>query len=172
MLRHDPGRIGITLDDQGWVGVETLITACRTKGKSAVRRIDRDLLAIVVRDNDKQRFELDLVNDRIRARQGHSVEDVKIDFEERDPPEFLYHGTIAMNLASIFATGLRPGSRHHVHLSPDIETAQRVGARRGKPVILRVAAETMAKAGHMFWISGNGVWLADQVPPEFLENMK
>ena len=28
-------------------------------------------------------------------------------------------------------------SRHHVHLSPDRETATRVGARRGRPVVLR-----------------------------------
>jgi putative RNA 2'-phosphotransferase len=59
--------------------------------------------------------------------------------------------------------------RHHVHLSPNRETATAVGARRGVPVVLRVDAEAMAAAGHVFRRSENGVWLVDGVPPKFLE---
>jgi putative RNA 2'-phosphotransferase len=66
------------------------------------------------------------------------------------------------------AEGLRPMSRHHVHLSPDIATARRVGARRGRPVILEVAATRLAARGQAFHLSGNGVWLTAHVPPEFL----
>ena len=42
------------------------------------------------------------------------------------------------------------------------------GAGRGAPVILRIAAEEMAMAGHAFRLSGNGVWLAEDVPPVFI----
>jgi putative RNA 2'-phosphotransferase len=59
-------------------------------------------------------------------------------------------------------------SRHHVHLSPDAETAATVGSRRGKPVILQIAAGEMAEAGHQFMQTGNDVWLAETVPPEFI----
>ncbi|CAM5405640.1 RNA 2'-phosphotransferase [Streptomyces tanashiensis] len=59
-------------------------------------------------------------------------------------------------------------ARHHVHLSPDRETATRVGARRGRPVVLSVDAGAMRRAGHVFHVSANGVWLTDAVPPEFL----
>lgn len=58
--------------------------------------------------------------------------------------------------------------RHHVHLSPDVEIARRVGARRGPAVILTERAEQMHAAGHLFYKSENGVWLVDGVPAEFL----
>uniref|UniRef100_A0AAU2V6G1 RNA 2'-phosphotransferase n=1 Tax=Streptomyces sp. NBC_00003 TaxID=2903608 RepID=A0AAU2V6G1_9ACTN len=66
------------------------------------------------------------------------------------------------------AEGLRPMDRRHVHLSPDRETATRVGARRGRPVVLSVDAGAMHRAGHVFHVSANGVWLTDSVPPEYL----
>ena len=55
--------------------------------------------------------------------------------------------------------------RHHVQLPADAETAARVGARHGKPVVLEVAAARMAADGHVFLRSANGVWLTDTVPP-------
>lgn len=58
--------------------------------------------------------------------------------------------------------------RHHVHLSRDEETARQVGARRGRAVVLTVQAGRMYGAGHPFYRSENGVWLAEAVPPEFL----
>jgi putative RNA 2'-phosphotransferase len=70
---------------------------------------------------------------------------------------------------AILADGLRKMSRHHVHLSSDVETARRVGARHGRPVVLIVDARAMADAGHIFHLSANGVWLVDEVPPRFLK---
>jgi len=61
------------------------------------------------------------------------------------------------------------GGRHHVHLSIDTDTAHRVGARRaGKVVIIAVDAAAMARDGHAFYLSANGVWLTDRVPPAYL----
>jgi putative RNA 2'-phosphotransferase len=64
--------------------------------------------------------------------------------------------------------GLRPMNRHDVHLSPDRETARRVGARRGRPVILLVDAKAMSDDGHEFRLSANGVWLTQHVPAQYL----
>ncbi|HTJ39208.1 MAG TPA: RNA 2'-phosphotransferase [Dactylosporangium sp.] len=161
-LRHDPARIGITLDAAGWVPVAELLAALG---------IDRAALDEVVAGNDKQRFAVAVGDDgveRIRANQGHSVP-VELGLEPADPPELLFHGTSAGALASIQATGLNKGGRHHVHLSPDTGTARRVGARRGGAiVILTVLAGEMSRAGHAFYRSDNGVWLADEVPPQFI----
>ncbi|MCL2730493.1 MAG: RNA 2'-phosphotransferase, partial [Actinomycetia bacterium] len=55
-----------------------------------------------------------------------------------------------------------------VHLSADRETAERVGARHGRPVVFEVDAAGLAAAGHTFRVSANGVWLTDRVPPERL----
>jgi putative RNA 2'-phosphotransferase len=72
-------------------------------------------------------------------------------------------------LAAIMAQGLQPMGRHHVHLSSRIDTARLVGARRGKPVILKVLAGDLARTGVTFWRPPNEVWLVEAVPPRFLE---
>ncbi|WGP11362.1 RNA 2'-phosphotransferase [Streptomyces sp. SH5] len=160
-LRHQPERIGITLDDHGWVGIETLLSAAASHG-FAISRAELDHVVAV---NDKRRFAVD--GDRIRASQGHTVA-VDLDLPPAEPPAHLYHGTVARVMDAIRTEGLRPMTRHHVHLSPDRETATRVGARRGRPLVLTVNAGAMHRAGHVFRVSANGVWLADAVPPEFL----
>ncbi|MFF2227085.1 RNA 2'-phosphotransferase [Streptomyces globisporus] len=160
-LRHQPERIGITLDENGWVGVETLLSAAALHG-FAISRAELDHVVTV---NDKCRFAVH--GDRIRANQGHTVA-VNLDLPSAEPPAYLYHGTVARVMDAIRAEGLRPMTRHHVHLSPDRETATRVGARRGRPLVLTVDAGAMHRAGHVFRVSANGVWLADAVPPEFL----
>jgi len=129
--------------------------------------ITYDELVDCVVTNDKQRFAFDETGDLIRANQGHSVE-VDLQLEEREPPDVLYHGTVERFQPSILEAGLLRGKRHHVHLSKDIETAHKVGARRGKPIILQVDAGRMYHDGHKFLLSANGVWLTDAVPPGYL----
>ncbi len=163
VLRHDPARIGIALDDAGWTGVTELLAASAAHGVA----ITHDELTAVVASSDKQRFALSPDGQRIRANQGHSV-DVDLQLAPAEPPALLFHGTVEPALASIRTEGLARGKRHHVHLSVDVETATRVGARRGKPVILTIRAGDMAAAGHVFHRSDNGVWLVEHVPPEFV----
>jgi putative RNA 2'-phosphotransferase len=44
-----------------------------------------------------------------------------------------------------------------------------VGERHGKPVVLRVKSGEMFRAGQLFYLSENGVWLTEKVDAEFLE---
>ncbi|MGH4034727.1 RNA 2'-phosphotransferase [Actinomycetota bacterium Odt1-20B] len=160
-LRHQPERIGLHLDEAGWTAIDALIDAARRHGF----RFTRAELDHVVAVNDKQRFAV--ADDRIRASQGHSV-DVDLGLPPATPPAYLYHGTVARHLDAIRAEGLRPMNRHAVHLSPDRETATRVGARRGRPVVLSVDAGAMHRDGHLFHVSANGVWLTAAVPRAYL----
>ncbi|MFJ6611428.1 RNA 2'-phosphotransferase [Streptomyces sp. NPDC091289] len=168
-LRHQPEHIGLTLDENGWVAVEELLRAAARHGFA----FSRAELDHVVAANDKRRFTVEsggaggVGGDRIRANQGHTVT-VDLDLPPAEPPAYLYHGTVARVMDAIRAEGLRPMARHHVHLSPDRETATRVGARRGRPLVLTVDAGAMHRAGHVFRVSANGVWLTDAVPPRFL----
>jgi putative RNA 2'-phosphotransferase len=162
-LRHAPHELGLTLQPGGWVSVDDLLSAAEAHGFP----VSYDDLVECVETNDKQRFAFDVSGEMIRANQGHSVE-VDLPLEEREPPEVLYHGTVERFLLAILQEGLVRGQRHHVHLSKDGETARKVGARRGKPVILAVAAGRMHRDGHRFYLSSNGVWLTDAVPPGYL----
>ena len=166
VLRHQPGRIGLVLDGAGWTEVDGLLSRAAAAG----RPITRDQLDEVVATNDKRRFALSEDGLRIRANQGHSVE-VDLGLAPRSPPEFLYHGTAAHFVASVQRTGLERRSRHHVHLTEDVAIGAAVGRRYGKPVILRIAAGEMARAGVAFFRSANDVWLVDAVPPTFIEVM-
>lgn len=163
VLRHDPQSVGLVLDAQGWVAIDEVLAAADTRRLA----LPLDRLLRIVEQSDKQRFSLSPDGRRIRAVQGHSVA-VDLDHPECVPPPELFHGTVERFVAAIMAEGLRPQGRHHVHLSPDIATARAVGQRRGPPVILRVDSAAMAAAGHRFWLSPNGVWLAQAVPPAFL----
>jgi putative RNA 2'-phosphotransferase len=162
-LRHTPAVLGLTLGPGGWVPVDELLAASTKAGFP----VSYDELIECVETNDKQRFSFDDTGDLIRANQGHSVE-VDLQLKETTPPAVLYHGTVERFLPSILAEGLKKGNRHHVHLSVDVETAHRVGARRGQPVILRVDAGRLHGQGRPFFRSANGVWLVDAVPPEYL----
>lgn len=164
ILRHKPEDIGITLDSEGWVALDLLITQANEHGQ----KLNRALIEQVVATSDKKRFTLSEDGLNIRAAQGHSTGMVEIQYKELTPPEYLYHGTATRFINSIKETGLKPGSRHHVHLSADEETASSVGQRHGKLIILKVKALTMHNAGYKFYLSDNHVWLTDRVPVDYL----
>lgn len=165
-LRHQPERLGIKLAPGGWVAVDELLSACAKN----FFPLSKAQLYEVVEKNDKKRFSFDPTKTLIRANQGHSVK-VDLQLEPVIPPDVVYHGTGHGAVESIIRNGLNKISRHHVHLSEDIETAINVGSRHGKPVVFAVDAATMQTLGYTFYCSDNGVWLVDHVPPEYLQKI-
>lgn len=163
VLRHDPGRVGLSLGPGGWVATADLLKALSRHGMATTAE---DLRTIVSSD-DKRRFTLSDDGRRIRAAQGQSVA-VDLGLQPLEPPEILFHGTATGTLDTIFREGLKPVSRTHVHLSVDVPTAIRVGARHGRPIVLEVAAGSMHRSGSVFLRADNGVWLTDAVPPSAL----
>lgn len=163
VLRHDPGRIGLTLDAQGWADVDLLIGLAQAAGQP----IDLARVLEIVAQNDKQRFALSTDGRRIRANQGHTV-DIDLGLDAMSPPERLFHGTADRNLASIGMSGLDRGRRRHVHLSSEAVAANKVGARHGRPVVLEIASSRMHQDGHVFYCSANGVWLTEHVPVRYI----
>ena len=125
------------------------------------------MLEQIVAEDEKQRYSFNDDHILIRANQGHSIP-VDVELEEKEPPEFLYHGTGEKYVASIEAQGLIPKSRLYVHLSSDADTARRVGQRHGRPVIFVVKSGEMYRDGFMFYQSVTGVWLVKEVPNRYL----
>ena len=164
-LRHEPSALDLRLDEAGWADVTAVLDALSAKGET----VTRDDLEAIVRTSDKQRFALSEDGSRIRANQGHSI-DVDLGLVPSEPPERLFHGTVDRFLPSIRASGLLRGERQHVHLSADRETAKIVAKRRkGEAVLLGVRAAEMRRDGLLFYLSANGVWLTEHVPPRYLD---
>jgi putative RNA 2'-phosphotransferase len=163
VLRHEPHSIGLALDAQGWAEIDELVERAGAQGM----RLTRDLILRVAATSDKQRFACDGAG-RIRANHGHTVA-IDLGIEPSEPPEILFHGTAASSVPAIKAEGLVPGVRQYVHLSVDAATATSVGRRRGRPVVLQVAAGRMWSAGHKFVRSASAVWLTSVVPAEFIQ---
>lgn len=166
ILRHKPEVIGIQLDAHGWADVNALLAGIGKKYP-----INRDILEEIVRSDSKQRYSFNEDQTLIRANQGHSIQ-VDVELPVTEPPELLFHGTAQRFSASIETQGLRPRSRLYVHLSPDKETAEKVGRRHGEPVIYLVNARQMHRDGYLFYLSANGVWLTKVVPAPYLKRLK
>lgn len=159
VLRHNPSAANISLDAHGWADVEALISGVTGAGK----RISKETLERIVKENNKKRYCFNNEHTKIRASQGHSVY-VDLELKPCMPPDLLYHGTAKTCLKNIYINGIQKQSRQHVHLSVDIPTALTVGGRHGVPVILEIDTKAMVKDGYEFYQADNGVWLCEQIP--------
>ena len=158
LLRHDPDFV----DDKGWADTSVVLKELK---------VNKSLLDTIVNTNDKKRYSYNDDETQIRANQGHSV-DVDVELEKRIPPVILYHGTSPKFIKPILKTGLNKMNRQHVHLSSDLDTAINVGKRhskKDKPVVLMVDCKSMVKDDYDFYLSANGVWLTDNIPPKYLK---
>lgn len=164
ILRHKPEVIGITLDEHGWASVNDLICGIEKNNPG----FNMDILEQIVRTDNKQRYSFNDDRSLIRANQGHSV-NVDVELKEKEPPEYLYHGTGEKYVKSINQDGLIPKSRLYVHLSKDIKTAENVGKRHGKEVVYRINSGQMYRDGYKFYLSENEIWLTKEVPIKYLE---
>lgn len=167
-LRHAPWEYELEMDEEGWVLVKQLLEAlgCSSEWNSITKH---DLINMIAASKKKRH---EIVGDKIRAYYGHSLP-IKIIKKEMKPPQVLYHGTANRFLASIEEKGLLPQARNYVHLSQDIETAILVGRRRDKnPIILIIDAQQAYADGVKFYIGNEKVWLADNVPSQYIRVKK
>ncbi len=159
ILRHNPHKIKLKLDKQGWADTQELI--------NKIPNLTLSILQEVVKTNNKKRFAFNADGSKIRASQGHSIP-VDLGYSPSIPPAILYHGTATRFVASIQQKGLIKGNRQQVHLSKDSKTATNVGQRHGKVVLISIDTAPMLKDGFDFFVSENGVWLIDAVPAQYL----
>ena len=160
ILRHDPYSFGLSISKEGWVRVDDIIN--NVKELNSI-----DIIEAIVQHNNKKRYAFNDDKTLIRALQGHSLGEVKIDLQKVILTHDLYHGTNPDIVDVILKEGLKAMGRTHVHLSKDEHTAFLVGKRHSKPnkpAILIIDY----KADIDFYISENGVYLTDYVDPKYL----
>ena len=162
-LRHKPEILNLKLDKSGWSNTNTVLDSLD---------ITIDDLCHIHDTNSKKRFEFNSDKSKIRACQGHSINNLNLEdtWKKFIPKGDLYHGTTTKFLKSIKQDGLKPMSRTHVHLSKDKNTAYDVGKRHGEPYILIIDAIQMYKDGINFYISNNNVILVNYVSNKYIKN--
>jgi len=165
VLRHEPWLYELELDDEGWTPVESILTALR-KERAEWAGLSENDLARMIETLDKRRHEMR--DGKIRALYGHSIAG-KLKRTPTTPPDLLFHGTNPDIVPQIKSSGLLPMHRQYVHLSTDEETAKQVGRRKARQyTLLRVMAGKAHVNGISFYEGNEKVWLADQVPTEFI----
>ena len=165
-LRHEPESLGLVLDDQGWVAVDTLLAALHAHDAQWAG-VDRAALEALIALPDRPRHEI--VDGRIRSLYGHSHAQPLV-LPPAVPPARLYHGTSAAAAASILAEGLVPKGRQFVHLSADRAWARAIAYRKStQPALLHVRSDDAHAAGVVFHHLGGHVWLAGPIDVAFIE---
>ena len=167
-LRHEPWLYELELDTAGWTTVDAVLDSLRRSGDDWTE-LARDDLERMIANSSKKRHEIE--GDRIRALYGHSVPGL-FSREVAVPPEGLFHGTSRVACEVILSEGLKPMGRQYVHLSVDVETARAVGERKDShPVLLEISALKASKSGVQFYRGNEKVWLAKELPAEFLKRL-
>ncbi len=169
LLRHIPWEAGLRLDEEGWVSIDELVEAIKTRWRNRrlYQWVEREHVEAVAALDPKGRFQLS--GGRIRAAYGHSVR-VRLGYEPLRPgeaPRLLYHGTVERFLQSIMREGLKPGRRMMVHLTTRLEDAVETGRRHGgRVVVLVVDTACLERHGIPVYKASETVFLAPRVPPE------
>ena len=164
ILRHNPQEYGLKLDNEGWTDLTALISALRMQEQYKQLEL-ADIESMVLHAN-KRRHEIH--EGKIRALYGHTLKE-RIEKEPAQPPEILFHGTSRKSAENIMKEGLSSHGRQYVHLSPDKETACRVGKRKdSNPAILAIDAKCAWLEGILFYPGNENIWLSDLIPPQFI----
>jgi putative RNA 2'-phosphotransferase len=163
LLRHNPENL--QMDKHGFVSLDQLAEKIRERFQ-----VDKSFILKIVEESDRKRFEI--VEDKIRALYGHSI-DIELRLEEDKIVKLLYHGTTPNAAPEILRKGLKSMKRKWVHLSPTIEIAEEVASRRTrKPAILQINAEAARRNGIKFYKASNKVYLCRDLPPKYIRPAK
>ena len=164
LLRHKPETGNCTLDENGW---------CEIKQLTQNTGFAYGDLMLIVKNDNKQRYELSPDKSKIRARQGHSSNlSIDAQLEKTIPPPTLYHGTKKNVEMSIAKQGLLPMNREHVHMTMDLKTARETADRRkGPSIIMEIDAMSMSANGYKFYKSSNNTFFTNDIPPDHYQQV-
>jgi len=164
-LRHFPDDLGLAMNQHGWVDLDVLVDAMRTRYKWS----NKEKLFSIIESDEKGRYEIKV--NKIRARYGHSV-DVDLDYEENTLPE-VYYGASREEVDILLEKGIRPIKQRYVHLSTSADKAREVAKIHTEdPVLLVVNAEEAQNDGVAILSATENIVLADEIPPQYLSLMK
>ncbi len=164
-LRHFPDDLGLAMNQHGWVDIDVLCDAMRTRYKWS----NKEKLFSIIESDEKGRYEVK--GNKIRARYGHSV-DIDLDYPENTLPE-LYYGASREEVDILLEKGIKPVKQRYVHLSTSVEKAQEVASIHTEdPVLLVINAEDAQKNGVTILSATENIVLSEKIPGQYLRLMQ
>jgi len=163
-LRHFPDDLGLAMNQHGWVDLDVLVDAMRTRYKWS----NKEKLFSIIESDEKGRYEIKV--NKIRARYGHSV-DIDLDYDENTLPE-VYYGASREEVDILLEKGIKPVKQRYVHLSTSVDKAREVAKIHTEdPVLLVINAEEAQNDGVAILSATENIVLADEIPPQYLSLM-
>jgi putative RNA 2'-phosphotransferase len=160
-LRHFPDDLGLAMNQHGWVDLDVLCDAMRTRYKWA----NKEKLYSMIESDEKRRYEI--LGRKIRARYGHSV-DVDLDFPDNTLPE-LYYGASREEVDILLEKGIKPIKQRYVHLSTSPEKALEVARiHTDDPILIKINAEEAQNDGLRMISATETIVLSEEISPEYL----
>jgi putative RNA 2'-phosphotransferase len=164
-LRHFPDDLGLAMNQHGWVDVDVLVDAMKTRYKWS----NKEKLFSIIESDEKGRYELK--GNKIRARYGHSV-DVDLDFPENALLE-LYYGASREEVDILLEKGIKPIKQRYVHLSTTVEKAKEVAKIHTEdPVLLVINAGEAQKDGVSMLSATENIVLSEEIHAKYLKVMQ
>lgn len=164
-LRHFPDDLGLAMNQHGWVDMDVLCDAMRTRYKWA----NKDKLLSIIESDEKGRYEIQ--GRKIRARYGHSV-NIDLDYPENALPE-LFYGASREEVDILLEKGIRPIKQRYVHLSTSVEKALEVARiHTDDPVLIRIDAAEAQQNGVKMLSATDNIVLSEEIPPQYLNLMQ
>lgn len=164
ILRHNPKKFKVCLDEKGWANLDDVLGGLRSFGD--IIDLEKEDLLNMVSKQRKARF--DIYNNKIKANYGHTVFIKEMDVVK--PPDVLYHGTARRYLNSILRNGLIQMQRQYVHLSVDLDIAIETGKRKDiTPSIIQIDSKTAYQEGILFYKGSDRILLSENLLPKYLK---
>jgi len=189
VLRHSAHDHALTVQPDGYCRLDDIL---RLSQFQKLNCTTADVVT-VVRENDKERFEIMSLEGElhIRASQGHSlqgIDDEKIfrtlRREDQDLPNVCFHGTYWKHVTSIKEKGLLAGGcafgwgRNHIHFSSYLPGDGRLisGMRYDCECVIHVNLRRALEDGIPFYLSSNKVILSPGIrgvlPKKYIIDVK
>ncbi|KAF9499556.1 hypothetical protein BDN71DRAFT_1441687 [Pleurotus eryngii] len=172
LLRHGAASEGLCMRPDGYVNVADLLANSRLK------ELTLEMLKDLVDKDAKSRYHLMSDDDQvwwIRANQGHSIKEVKLDLQpvlaiSDIPTGVAVHGTSLRAWKQIAEQGLSKMSRNHIHLAQGLADEGVVsGMRKSSEILILIDVEKALGDGIKFFLSANGIVLTEGDARGFLD---
>ena len=165
-LRHEPKALNLELDLEGFTNLDFFVVSFNQKYESQFGKISEEIIQKILEISDKKRFEIQ--NNQIRAKYGHSLNQIQLKYPKLEQNITLFHGTNLESLPTIKMEGLKPMARLFVHLTDSLKLAEQTALRKkSKIIILTIDTQKLIQSQEVL-VAGFGIYLTGNVSPKFL----